>query len=112
MDESIALVEFSKHGERVWSKSFDYDHIEVGLKFLESTQVDGATDAATYLEALRGGARPAFRRTPGAVRDLVAAMWALDPRDRPSARDLGAALDAVRVSSPFGCVSRAPASGR
>ncbi|KAH8065445.1 protein kinase [Aureococcus anophagefferens] len=74
--------------------------------------VDGATDAATYLEALRGGARPAFRRTPGAVRDLVAAMWALDPRDRPSARDLGAALDAVRVSSPFGCVSRAPASGR
>ena len=32
--------------------------------------------------------------------------------DRPSARDLGAALDAVRVSSPFGCVSRAPASGR
>ena len=74
--------------------------------------VDGAKDAATYLEALRGGARPAFRRTPGAVRDLVAAMWALDPRDRPSARDLGAALEAVRVSSPFGCVSRAPASGR
>ena len=32
MDESIALVEFSKHSERVWSKSFDYAHIVVGLK--------------------------------------------------------------------------------
>ena len=32
MDESIALVEFSKHDERVWSKPFDYAHIEVGLK--------------------------------------------------------------------------------
>ena len=32
MDESIALVEFSKHSERVWSKSFDDAHIEVGLK--------------------------------------------------------------------------------
>ena len=28
----MALVEFSKHGERVWSKSFDYTHIEVRLK--------------------------------------------------------------------------------
>ena len=32
MDESIDLVEFSKHSERVWSKPFDYAHIEVGLK--------------------------------------------------------------------------------
>ena len=32
MDESIALVEFSKHSERVWSEPFDYAHIEVGLK--------------------------------------------------------------------------------
>ena len=32
MDESIALVDFSKHGERFWSKPFDYAHIEVGLK--------------------------------------------------------------------------------
>jgi len=31
LDGSIALVEFSKHSERVWSKSFDYAHIEVGL---------------------------------------------------------------------------------
>ena len=32
MGESIALVEFSKYGQRVWSKSFEYAHIEVGLK--------------------------------------------------------------------------------
>ena len=32
MDESIALVAFSKHSERVRSKPFDYAHIEVGLK--------------------------------------------------------------------------------
>jgi len=32
LDESIALVEFSKHSEIVWSKPFDYAHIEVGLK--------------------------------------------------------------------------------
>ena len=32
MDESIALVEFSKHSEKVWSEPFDYAHIEVGLK--------------------------------------------------------------------------------
>jgi len=28
----MALVEFSKHGERVRSKPFEYAHIEVGLK--------------------------------------------------------------------------------
>ena len=32
MDESIALVAFSKHSERVRSKPFDYAHIEVGLE--------------------------------------------------------------------------------
>jgi len=32
LDGSIALVEFSKHSERIWSKSFDYAHIEVRLK--------------------------------------------------------------------------------
>ena len=32
MNESIALVEFSKHSEKFWSKPFDYAHIEVGLK--------------------------------------------------------------------------------
>jgi hypothetical protein len=32
LDESIALVEFSKHSEKVWSKSFNYTHIELGLK--------------------------------------------------------------------------------
>ncbi|KAH8095976.1 hypothetical protein JL720_3313 [Aureococcus anophagefferens] len=31
-DGSIALVEFSKRSERVWSTSFEYAHIEVGLK--------------------------------------------------------------------------------
>ena len=28
----MALVEFSKHGQRVWSKPFKYAHIDVGLK--------------------------------------------------------------------------------
>jgi len=32
LDESIALVEFSKHSEKFWSKPFDYENIEVGLK--------------------------------------------------------------------------------
>ena len=32
MGELVALVEFSKHGQRVRSKSFEYAHIEVGLK--------------------------------------------------------------------------------
>jgi len=32
LDESFALVEFSKHGRRVSSKPFDFAHIEVGLK--------------------------------------------------------------------------------
>jgi len=32
LDEASALVEFSKHSERVWSKPFDYAHIEVELK--------------------------------------------------------------------------------
>jgi len=32
LDESSALVTFSKHSERVRSKSFDGAHIEVGLK--------------------------------------------------------------------------------
>ncbi|KAH8070987.1 adenosine-phosphate deaminase [Aureococcus anophagefferens] len=31
-DESMALIEFSKHGRRGWSKPFDYAHIEVGVK--------------------------------------------------------------------------------
>ena len=32
MGESIALVEFSKYGQRSRSKSFEFAHIEVGLK--------------------------------------------------------------------------------
>ncbi|KAH8060534.1 adenosine-phosphate deaminase [Aureococcus anophagefferens] len=32
LDESMALIEFSKHGRRGWSKPFDYAHIEVGVK--------------------------------------------------------------------------------
>ena len=32
MGESIALVKFSKYGQRVWSKSFEYKNIAVGLK--------------------------------------------------------------------------------
>jgi len=28
----MALVEFSKHGERSWVETFEYAHIEVGLK--------------------------------------------------------------------------------
>jgi len=32
LDGSIALIEFSKHSGSVWSKLFDYAHIEVGLK--------------------------------------------------------------------------------
>jgi len=32
LDESIALVEFSKHSRRVRRNPFDYARIEVGLK--------------------------------------------------------------------------------
>jgi len=32
LDESIALVEFSKKGRRVRRNTFNYAHIEVGLK--------------------------------------------------------------------------------
>jgi hypothetical protein len=39
LDGSIALSEFSKRSGRVWSKPFDYAHIEVGLKIFISTQV-------------------------------------------------------------------------
>ena len=28
----MALIEFSKHGERIWSNPFDDAHIEVNLK--------------------------------------------------------------------------------
>ena len=42
MDESIALVDFSKHSERVWSKSFDYTHIELGLKIWNLHRFYGA----------------------------------------------------------------------
>ena len=41
MDESIALVEFLKHSERVWSKPFDYAHIEVWLKVWNPHRLEG-----------------------------------------------------------------------
>ena len=41
MDESIALVEFSKLSERVWSNPFDYARIKVGLKIWKPHRRDG-----------------------------------------------------------------------
>ena len=63
MDESIALVEFSKHSERVWSKSFDYAHIEVGLKIWNPhrwTGVDHGDDDADDHRRLSDGAHPSL----------------------------------------------------
>ena len=36
------------------------------------------------------------------MRALITRMWAPDPRERPSAQDIGAALDAMCVKSSFG----------
>lgn len=41
-----------------------------------------------HFAALLEGKRPAFQKTPKDVRDLITAMWVLDPTARPDAPDL------------------------
>ena len=74
MDESIALVKFSKHSERVWSKPFDYAQIEVGLKIWNPHRcVVGGTPIKKDYRAL--GCAPGSRApdilvaTPGRLND-------------------------------------------
>ena len=53
MDESIALVEFSKHDQRAGSKPFEYAHIEVWLKLWNPHRRPrvGRTDAVSRLRS-------------------------------------------------------------
>ena len=64
MDESIALIEFSKHGRRARVETVAYAHIEVGLKiwfphrrlhatFRHDRNGDGVIDEAEMRMALR-----------------------------------------------------------
>ena len=61
MEDSIALVAFSKHGQRVQSKPFEYAHVEVGLNIWNphrqraiEAAVEVATKAKVETEAVRG----------------------------------------------------------
>ena len=96
MDESIALVESSKHGRKAWSKPFDYVHIDV-VEDLISTQVplrvvryeDAVADpAATFSDLLAFmGVAVDRRRLAAAAKIQVAA--------RPPPKTFGDRLSAV-----------------
>jgi len=93
LDESIALVEFSKHSERAWSKPFDYAHIEVGLKiwnphrpWLEDYDVAcpagcGETFRRSFLATHAVGCVVSARELPGLPGlGRAAAGWTSDAR--------------------------------
>ena len=94
MNESIALVEFSKHSERVWSKLFDYAHTEVGSKIWNPRRFSGIPHETydrhedqffiAYCDELCAGSgrrldnnelRDLFRACDGAINALVAAYY-------------------------------------
>ena len=101
MDESIALVEFSKHSERVWSTPFDYARIEVGLKLWNPpryrcydprTVVDD--DASAKLPGL--GQRRVLRGVRGMVFDtasLAVLLQSVGARGRRGHALVRAAMD-------------------
>ena len=110
MDESIALIKFSKHSEKFWSKPFDYAHIEVGLKIWNPLRYTAKLPASgTLLRAKMHAHNTVFDEsffylgTPGDVGledlrptgrafDVVrAAETRFETNDRVKARVVGAA---------------------
>ena len=80
MDGSIALVEFSKPSRRACVKTFEYAHIEVGLKiWFPHRLLWDAGFVEWYYPALRHGATHAAvnaSTAPGVVDFLEARPWA------------------------------------
>lgn len=74
--------------------------------------VKGALNVDAHRAAINSGARPAFYRTPRAVRGLIERMWAYQPRKRASAAAVSAFLEDCEVKpSLTGLCVRAPARG-
>ena len=59
--------------------------------------VKGALNVDEHRAAINSGARPAFSRTPKAIRALIERMWAFNPDDRASAASVSAFLEACTV---------------
>ena len=59
--------------------------------------VKGALNVDEHRAAINSGARPAFSRTPKAVRALIERMWAFNPTDRASAAMVSTFLEACTV---------------
>jgi hypothetical protein len=104
LDESIALVEFSKHSERVWSKPFDYAHIEVGLKIWNPHRYPGALPARDVYRALYAAKHLHLNR-----QQLLAVM-SLQDQCTISPEAIAERLPPPRPASP-GSPARSSASG-
>ena len=59
--------------------------------------VKGALNVDEHRAAINSGARPAFSRTPKAIRALIEKMWAFNPTDRASAAMVSTFLEACTV---------------
>ena len=59
--------------------------------------VKGALNVDEHRAAINSGARPAFSRTPKAIRALIERMWAFNPTDRASAAMVSTFLEACTV---------------
>ena len=59
--------------------------------------VKGALNVDEHRAAINSGARPAFSRTPKAIRALIEKMWAFNPDDRASAASVSSFLEACTV---------------
>ena len=59
--------------------------------------VKGALNVDEHRAAINSGARPAFSRTPKAIRALIERMWAFNPTDRASAASVSSFLEACTV---------------
>ena len=96
----------SRLRRRTWPESWKYreqaDIFSLGLVFYyvwerKLPSVKGALNVDEHRAAINSGARPAFSRTPKAIRALIERMWAFNPTDRASAASVSAFLEACTV---------------